>query len=276
VNVNKGFIEAADAELYFERAGGGPAVLFFHAGVADLRMWDGQVEALGSNYNCIRFDMRGFGQTRNRAESYSPTADVLAILDHLEVGAAHLVGLSMGGGLALEVVIDEPRRANSVTVVAAGVRGMKEERPPTETELAEMTEIEKAEEAKDWDRAVDLQVQYWLDGPGRAGRIQGEVREKMRLMCRDGYGRDEPLAKPVFTQTPAIERLEEINVPALIVVGTGDESIIMDIGNQMAELIPGSKKLVYEGAAHMINLEEPDRFNSDLIAFLQGGSEDGR
>jgi 3-oxoadipate enol-lactonase len=274
VNANTGFVEADGAELYFEQAGSGPPVLFIHAGVADLRMWDRQVEAFGDDFRCIRFDMRGFGRTRNAANSYSPPADIAAVLNHVDAEAVHLVGLSMGGGIAVEAALDFPDRINSVALVAAGVRGMEDvsfgEEPPPDSEVAELGEIEKAYEAEEWDRLVDLEVNYWLDGPGHAGRVQGEVREKMRQMCRGAYGRDEPAAKPVFEGTPAINRLSEIMRPALVIAGTFDERSIMQMADLFADKIPHAKKIVYEGAAHMINLEEPERFNADLREFLGG------
>lgn len=263
-----GFIDSDDARIYFERAGSGPSVLFLHAGVADLRMWDFQVGALQERFDCIRFDMRGLGQTENAAETFSPSADVALVLDHLNVERAHIVGLSMGGATAVESALKFPERVISLSLVAAGVGGWS--KPPTEAELAESAEIDKAFEAKDWDQVVELELQYWLDGPGRAGRVQGEVREKMRQMSRRAYDRGEPDPRVIPLDPPAIGRLSEISAPTLIMVGTFDESSILDIADKFHEQIPGSTKIVYEGAAHMINLEQPERFNSDLVAFITG------
>lgn len=270
MKTQSGFADAADARLYFEQAGTGPAVLFVHAGVADLRMWDSQVEALSDRFNCIRFDMRGFGRTENRADSFSPSGDIVAILDHLDVDRAHVVGLSMGGGSAVRFALEHPDRVLSLCLVAAGVGGW--EGPANEAELAELAEVEKAFEAQDWDLAVELEVQYWLDGPGRAGRVGDEIREKMKQMCRTSYGRSEPTARPLPMDPPAIKRLSEMGVPTLVIVGTFDESSIPEIADVLAEGIHGARKIVYEGAAHMINLEQPERFNSDLLGFLTGSA----
>lgn len=263
---HSGFIDSNDARIYFERAGSGPSVLFLHAGVADLRMWDSQVDVLEERFDCIRFDMRGFGQTENRADTFSPSDDVAVVLDHLHVEKAHMVGLSMGGAISVEFALKWPERVTSLSLVAAGVGGWS--KPPNEAELAESAEIDKAFEAKAWDHVVELELHYWLDGPGRAGRVQGEVRDKMRQMCRRAYERGEPDVRPVGLDPPAIGRLSEINAPTLITVGTFDESSILSIAEEFYEHIPGSTKVVYEGAAHMINLERPERFNSDLLDFM--------
>jgi 3-oxoadipate enol-lactonase len=261
-----GFIDAEGARLYFQHEGRGPAVLFIHAGVADLRMWDSQVDALKSSFKCIRFDMRSFGRTENSAETFSPSPDIAAVLDHVGVDKAHLVGCSMGGAFAIDFALEFGGRVESLMLVAAGVGGW--DGPPNEAEMAEMAEVEKAYEAKDWDRTAELEVAYWLDGPGRNGRVQGEVREKMLLMCRGAYDRGEPDPRVTPLDPPAIGRLSEIDVPTQVSVGTFDESSIIEIADLLAAGIRGANKAVYEGAAHMLNLEFPDRFNAELETFL--------
>ncbi|MCA1839301.1 MAG: alpha/beta hydrolase, partial [Actinobacteria bacterium] len=101
MNQVTGFVEVPDARIYFERSGDGPSVLFLHAGVADLRMWDEQVQALQSRFDCISFDRRGFGRSENIAPSYSPMDDICAVMDELGVPSASVVGLSMGGAIAI-------------------------------------------------------------------------------------------------------------------------------------------------------------------------------
>lgn len=261
-----GFIDADDARIYFERVGSGPSVLFLHAGVADLRMWDYQVEVLQDRFDCIRFDMRGMGRTENKAETFSSSDDVALVLDYVQAASAHVVGISMGGATGLDFALQNPGRVSSLTLVAAGVGGWSE--PPNEAELAELAEIDKAFEAQDWDRVAELETQYWLDGPGKAGRVRGEVREKMRQMCRLGYERGEPDVRLVALDPPAIGRLSEISTPTLIIVGTFDESSIIDMAEMFHQQVQGSSKITYEGVAHMVNLDQPHRFNSDLLDFL--------
>ena len=140
-----GFIETEGARIYFQQAGSGPAVLFLHAGVADLTMWDSQVDALQAEFNCIRFDLRGLGRTEISTEEFSPTADVAGVLDHLGVDKAHLVGLSMGGAFSIDFALEHPARVISLSAAASGVGGWKGS--PTDAETAEMTEIEKAYDA---------------------------------------------------------------------------------------------------------------------------------
>ena len=262
-----GYVETEGARIYFQQAGSGPAVLFLHAGVADLTMWDSQVDALQHEFNCIRFDLRGMGRTKISADAFSPAADVNAVLRRIGVDSAHLVGLSMGGAFAIDFALEHPERVRSLSLAASGVGGWKGS--PTDAETAEMAEIEKAYDAGLWDEVAEMEVAYWLDGPGRAGRVQGEVREKMLRMCRAAYDRGEPDARPVRLDPPAVGRLSEIKLPTQVSIGTYDESSVQAIADHLAANIPGATKAVYEGAAHMINLEFPDRFNAELSTFLK-------
>lgn len=262
-----GFVDSQGARLYFERVGNGPPLLFIHAGVADLRMWDAQVDFFAGSFDCIRFDLRGFGQTQNEADKFSPGDDVSAVLDHLAVERSHIVGLSMGGSIAADFAIEHPERVSSIALVAAGVSGL--EHQPEERESAAFEEMDRAYEEEKWDELVELELQMWLDGPGRAGRIKGQLRDRMRAMCRGSYERGEPEATRVPIDPPASGRLLEIQAPTLIISGTYDTTALQAFADHMANGIPGASRIEYEGVAHMINLEKPERFNADLLAFLK-------
>src|SRR3954452_13390448 len=110
----QGNIEVPGGTLYAEADGEGPAVVFIHAGVAHLRMWDEQVVALRDAYRVIRYDTRGFGRSRVEDVPYSNVADVAAVMDHFDVSAAHVVGLSRGGQIALDFAVNQPARAKSL------------------------------------------------------------------------------------------------------------------------------------------------------------------
>src|SRR5687767_5999827 len=93
----KGTLETNGARIYYQVEGSGEPVVLIHAGVADLRMWDGQVAALRDSYRVIRYDTRGFGRTETDAVEFSNRADIAALLDHLGERSAHVVGFSRAG-----------------------------------------------------------------------------------------------------------------------------------------------------------------------------------
>src|SRR5688572_299700 len=134
-NDESGFIEVPGAKLYYEAAGDGPQVVLIHAGVAHLRMWDAQVAAWRDRHRVIRYDTRGFGRTLTQDVPYSNRADLAAVMDHLGVEKAHILGLSRGAMIALDFAVEQPGRAKSLVWVAGGLRGFE---PDEDSRLAAM------------------------------------------------------------------------------------------------------------------------------------------
>ena len=104
--------------LYYEARGSGPAVVLLHGGGLDLGMWDPQVEPLARSFRVIRYDARGHGRSTARMGPYSTLEDLRRLLDHLGVARAHLVGLSMGAGVALDFAINHPERVSKLALVS--------------------------------------------------------------------------------------------------------------------------------------------------------------
>ena len=120
-SVLNGYCEVAGGRIYYEVEGEGEPVLFIHAGVANLRMWDQQAAALGGRYRVIRFDTRGYGRTESEDVEFSNRADAAAVLDEVGEVSAHIVGLS-AVATALDFALEYPARTLSLAVAAGGVR----------------------------------------------------------------------------------------------------------------------------------------------------------
>jgi len=262
-----GFIDAPGARLYYEAEGDGPALTLIHAGVAHLRMWDEQVAAWRDRLRVIRYDTRGFGRTLTEDVPYSNRDDVRAVLDALGVERTHLLGLSRGAMIATDFTVEQPERVSSLIWVAGGLPGFDVEDPRlTET----WTELERLEEARDWERLVDLQTQVWTDGPGQpADRVDPEVRRKMIAWNLENYRANQQANQPTQPEVPAAERLNEISVPTLFVWGTFDEVGVLRSGEKLAAEVVGARSHVFEGVAHMVNLERPAEFNQLVRDFLE-------
>src|SRR5215203_2092413 len=113
-----GIANVNGARIAYDVAGSGPPVLLLHAGIGDRRMWDAQIPAFAEYFTVIRFDARGFGETRKPDASFSPYADAIALLDYLGVSRAHFVGVSMGSQTAIEAAIAAPERVSALVAVA--------------------------------------------------------------------------------------------------------------------------------------------------------------
>ena len=262
------YLETNGARIAYDAQGSGPAVVLIHAGVANRQMWDDQVAALKDAYRVIRYDTRGFGQTETDAVGFSNRGDIAALLDHLGEEAAHLVGLSRGGQIALDFTLEHPDRVSSLTVVAGGISGRES---PDELPAETWEPVEAMWKAKEWEKLTDWETAFWADGPGQpAGRVP-EVRRRVHDWVLENYRAEKEEGQPQPLDPPAAGRLGELTVPLLVMLGTLDDPGTTESMRYLAKAVPGARVEEFE-AAHLVNLEHPDRFNRVLREFLDGAT----
>jgi pimeloyl-ACP methyl ester carboxylesterase len=263
-----GFAEVDGGRLYYEVAGEGPAVVLGHAGIADLRMWDDQVAPFAERYTVVRYDIRGFGRSPAADAPWSAHDDIAALLDHVAIGTAAVVGVSMSGAISVDFAVTHPGRLWALVLVGAALDGFDWGQD------AEMTTADAEEvrllEAGDIDGAVEHEVRIWVDGPRReAGQADAAVRESVAEMQRAIYesGRN-PTEHAADLDPRAITRLEEISAPTLVLAGDADFDGIQQIAGILASRIPGAERAVIRNTAHVPNMERPAEFNRLVLDFL--------
>jgi pimeloyl-ACP methyl ester carboxylesterase len=109
--------------LFYEVAGQGTPVVLIHGGQMDRRMWDPQFELFAKSFRVVRYDVRGYGRSATASLPYSDVDDLAALLDDLKIPKAHLVGLSLGGRIAIDFAVVHPERVASLVAVAPGLSG---------------------------------------------------------------------------------------------------------------------------------------------------------
>ncbi|MGH2617648.1 MAG: alpha/beta fold hydrolase, partial [Thermomicrobiales bacterium] len=114
-----GFAEVNSTRIAYDVAGSGHPLLLLHAGLGDRRMWDAQAPAFAEHFTVIRFDARGFGETRMPTAPFTAYADAIGLLDYLGIAQAHLIGVSMGSQTAIEAAVAAPERVSALVAVAA-------------------------------------------------------------------------------------------------------------------------------------------------------------
>jgi len=239
-----------------------PAVVLLHAGIADRRMWRPQLAALrAAGFRAIAYDRRGFGEAPPADAPFANVDDLVALLDHLAVGrAAHLVGCSMGGGLALELAVTAPARVASLFLVSTAVPGFT----PSAELRARYAEIERAGSPEAVNQA---ELRLWVDGPHRTPeQTPAAVRELARDMNAIALAGENDHARPPDKGT--LGRLDEIAVPVTLVAGALDEPDTLARTELAAARIPGARRFVLAGAAHLVNLELPDEVNRLMLEHL--------
>ena len=256
----QGTLDTNGARINYEVDGDGPAVVMIHAGVANLRMWDDQVAALRADYRVIRYDTRGFGQTTTEAVGFSNRDDLAALLDHLDVESAHVVGLSRGGVIALDFAIERPERVRTLTVAAGGISGYESpvEDPPGMWEAADAMY-----DAKDWEALADFETAHWADGPGQSPDRVPSVRVLIHDWVLSTYRAELEEGTPQPLDPPAAGRLGQLRAPLLVMAGILDDPGTLDAMRHLAAAVPGARLEEFP-TAHMINLEQPERFNALL------------
>jgi len=251
-----------------EVTGSGPAVLLVHEGIADRRMWRHQLPALEGAHTVVTVDLRGFGETPHASGPFSNVEDLRELLDELGIDRATVVGGSHGGRVALELALSHPERVSRLVLCPPALPDWKW----SETVRAAWQAGGEAYEAGDLDRATEVDVELWVDGPGRGPEeVDPEVRDLVRTMQRHALELPEPDPPPgpeAKLDPPASRRLGEIRVPTLIVVGDKDVEDFQQIADRLAAEIPGATKAVIRDAAHVVALERPEEFNRILLEFL--------
>jgi pimeloyl-ACP methyl ester carboxylesterase len=261
-------VQLNGARIHYRRSGAGFPVVFLHAGVADSRMWEPQAAGLGEHFDVITPDMRGFGESELPAEAWSPVADVLALMDALRLREApHLVGCSIGGRLAIDFTLEHPERVSKLVLVGAGVGGQTFD----ELDNSIYAEVEVAEKAKDLVALNEAEMKLWLVGPTRSA---AHVDKRLRDLFLDMNGRalhsDFESAPMQRLDPPAVGRLGDIAAPTLVVVGDCDLPESHVTADMLVSKIRGARKVIISDAAHLPNLEHPEKFNRLLLNFLNG------
>jgi len=263
------FVTSGAAHLAVDVTGApdGPPVLMLHASVSDSRSWSPLAEALGPGVRAIAVDRRGFGLTAYAPEPHSDVDDTVAVVDALGVGAAAVVGASRGGLLALDLALAHPDRVSSLVLISPGVRGAPVLVPDSPALEALDLAIQAAEEAGDLDEVNRLEAQVWLDGPhAPAGRVTGPVRDLLLDMNGIALAAADP--GPPADAPPAWDRLDDVTVPTLVLVGDLDVPDDVARADALGERLPQAEVRHLGGTAHLPHLEPHPACLPAITSFL--------
>ena len=257
--------------LYYEETGTGTPLIFIHEFAGDHRSWEPQVRFFSRYFRCITYAARGFppSDIPDDAERYSQAiarGDALAILDHLKIDRAHVVGLSMGGFAALHFGITYPQRARSLVIAGCGYGAEpdKKEKFRAECESAAASfEANWAEAAKRY-ALGPTRVQFQNKDPRGFAEYVRQLSEHSPVGSANtmlGYQGRRP---SLYDLT---EEMKKINVPTLIMAGDEEEPCL-EVCLVMKRAIPTAGLAILPKSGHGINLEEPQLFNSLLENFF--------
>src|SRR5581483_1080169 len=267
-----GFAEVNGTRLYYEMAGTGHPLVLIHGGLVNRRLWDEQFPVFAQHYQAIRFDIRGFGDSAPPTPETPPyflEEDIRSLLRFLGVEKTFVMGLSMGGALAINFTLMYPEMVEALIPVAMGLGGY--EAPVEDKEIERWQQVGEAAQSGNIAQAVEITLRVWTDGPGRTpDQVNPAVREKVRAMTTHNFElpEDDNATQPQEPEPPAISRLAEIHVPTLIILGDQDVPSILKIADILEKGIPGATKVVIPDTAHHLPMEKPEEFNRVVLDFL--------
>jgi len=256
-------LDRPGARLVYEVTGEGPAVVLIHGFGLDMRMWDPQLADLAARFRVVRYDCRGFGASGplDPAVPYTHAGDLVALLDHLDIGEAVLAGLSFGGRVALQTALAVPDRVRGLALLGSVLDGV-----PWDPESARgLDEVARRVQAG----GVLAGREAWLAHPlFAAARSRPDLAAALAAMVA-GYPGQHWLGQDPHRQTrPPVEVLEGVTVPTLVAVGERDVPGFREMSAALARRIPGAAYHVVADAGHMINMEQPAAVCELLTRFV--------
>ena len=250
-------VDVNGARLWYDEAGSGDAVLLLHGGLGDSGLWEPVVPFLAERFRTIRTDLRFYGRSTGPAVPWSWQDDAIGVLDELGVERAALVGLSLGGKLALDVALAHPERLWAVVGVAPALGGHAGNAYTEEHEAR----YEAAEAEGNLEAAMEIDLEVWAP-LGADERIR-----QLWHATPDANGVPpgiEPLDPP---GAPAKKRLAELAVPALVVTAKHDPPGMREIGPLVARDASGARHVELD-SDHYVTLREPELLSRVLLEFL--------
>jgi pimeloyl-ACP methyl ester carboxylesterase len=264
-NSSSGYINIEGGKIYFESAGAGENIVLIHDGMVHNSVWDGQFSVMAKNYHVFRYDRRGYGKSSAPESRFSNIEDLNQLFLQLKIDKAILFGMSAGGGLAIDFTLKYPEKVTSLVLVGAVVSGygysthmFNRGGHLTPSIAASFSDPKKY-------------IQYFVnDDPYTIYPENKSAKEKLNKLMeanlQNAKGARTNLIIPY--QRPAVRFLNEIKVPALVVVGEFDIPDVHAHAGVIEAGIPSAKREIIANAGHLVPWEKPNEFNQCVFNFL--------
>ncbi|MFE4964129.1 alpha/beta fold hydrolase [Streptomyces sp. NPDC056660] len=261
------FFPSSDGDLAYLDTGSGDPVVLLHSGYVDHRFWAGQIPALAAEYRVIAPDVRGHGASANASKPFRWADDLAELLRHLDVGPAVLVGVSMGGVIATDTVLEHPELVRAV-VTCGAVTGDFRYTDPWHQELqAEYARTLGAGDIEGW---LDAFLRVAAGAHRDLDALDPEIPRRLGEMARHTLSKHTPGETDWHVRvTDSWPRVPKIDVPVLTINGGLEPADLLAAAERLAREVPAGRAEIVEGADHYPNLERPDVFDDLLLGFLR-------
>ncbi len=240
-----GYAPVNGIRMYYASYGSGAPILMIHGGMASGDIWANQIAPLvAAGHRVIVADSRGQGRSTRDAAPLGydlMAADYVALLDYLKLKKVALVGWSDGGIIGLDIAMRHPERLSRLFAQAANA---------TVDGIASEDDVWTF---SDFARQLHNEIRHWFSGPDPNEELEAEINRMWET-------------EPNWTQ----DQLRSIAVPTAIVLGDHDTSITLEHTEYMAQTIPGARLIILPGAGHVAMLDNPKRYTSAILTFIDG------
>ena len=266
-SVDLGYAEVNGVKLYFEVAGQGEAIVLINGFTLDTRMWDDQFQEFSKQYKVLRYDVRGYGRSaKPSGEEYTDADDLVSLMKQLDIEHAHIIGLSMGGSIAIDFTLSYPEAVDTLVLVDTTLDGYTW----TEEYGSSLWSI--------WTTCKQLGLEaakaQWLDfeifcTESENPRAYSSLKEIIDDYSGIHFLYNLPGYRVKIKDPPIAQRLSDIHVPTLVIVGEHDSRDFHIIADLLSKEIPQVRKVVIPRVKHMSNMEDPETFNKEVLSFLE-------
>jgi pimeloyl-ACP methyl ester carboxylesterase len=263
ITADSGYVDVPNGKLYFESAGSGAeTIVFIHDGLVHHEIWDNQFDTFAENYKVVRYDRRGYGRSPKPETRYSNIEDLNNVFSYLKIDKAILIGMSAGGGLAIDFTLKYPGKVSSLVVVGAVVSGFGYSNHM-------MTRGGRLQ-AEDFGNPDKLLKYFVKEDPYEIAPQNKEVKEKLWELMKSfpqniDFSKNRLADQP---DRPAKEFLNEINISTLIIVGEFDIPDVFVHAGVIESGIQFAQKVIVQNAGHLVPIEQPTIFNQQVLSFL--------
>lgn len=251
-------------EISVDSMGEGELVVFMHGIGGNKRNWHDNLPYFAKHFQAVAWDARGYGESDDyegplNFASYAD--DLVRVLDHFGAERAHIVGLSMGGRIAMDFGERYPSRLGAL-VLCATHRGFSHFSDEKKREFIRLRKEPLVNGGEPQDIAVP--VAKTLIGPRASEDAFAKLVDSMKRLHKESYIK----SVEATVMSDSHSKLHEIQVPTLVVVGSEDKLTTPEIAEEICKQVPDSTLVTIEGAGHLVNIEEPELFNAAVCGFL--------
>ncbi|MFD5495984.1 alpha/beta fold hydrolase [Streptomyces sp. NPDC127091] len=258
---------SSDGDLAYHDSGTGDPVVLLHSGFVDHRLFADQIPALAAHHRVIAPDVRGHGSSANATQPFRWADDLAALLRHLDAGPAVLVGVSMGGAIATDTVLEHPDLVRAAVVCGAATSEFEYTDPWSRRIQAEFARTLGAGDIEGWLNAFVRVAAGEHRGPDG---VDPDIPRRLREMALHTISKHTPDEKDLRVPvTGTWDRVPTIDVPVLAVNGSLEPADLTAAAERLVHEVRDGRAATVEGAGHYACMEQPEVFNEILLGFLR-------